>query len=393
MIGFSFVFPFIPLYVRELGATETAAAARWAGAISAASAVTMALAQPFWGSLADRHGRRVMVLRSLAAAGVTLALMGFARQPWQLLVLRLLQGALTGTVAASNALVATSVPRERLGASLGLMQVALYGGTSVGPLMGGVIADRFGYRAPCFAAGGLLLLSVLFVVGFVHESFTPPPADARRPGVLAETRELMAVPGLAFLMAVTFLIQYGNSAVSPILALFVHELSSGTNAASMSGAILAGTGVASAVAAVVIGRLADRLGHRRILLVCLFGAALACVPQAWVRSVGELFAWRLVLGLFLGGLMPSAHALFASLVPAARRGSAFGLGGTAASLANAAGPLSGAFLAGAVGLNAVFIATAVLYSLGLGFLIARFRGLPAHVRELRPSLAPPEALA
>ena len=390
MIAFSFVFPFIPLYVRDLGVTDTAAAARWAGAIGAASAVTMAIAQPFWGSLADRHGRRIMVLRSLAAASITLVLMGLARHPWQLLVLRLLQGAFTGTLAASNALVATSVPRERLGSSLGLMQVALFGGTSVGPLVGGVIADRLGYRASCFAAGGLVLVSLLLVVTLVRESFTPLPAAARRPGVLADSRRLLAVPGLVLVMGVTFLIQYGNSVVAPILALFVYELANGTKAASTAGAIMAGTGVASALAAVLVGRLGDRLGHRRLLPVCLLGAALVCLPQALVRSPGELFAWRLALGVFLGGLMPSTNALLAGLVPAERRGSAFGLGATAISLANAIGPLSGAFLGGALGMRSVFWATAVLYIVGLVFVLSRFRQLPRRVDGVPQSLVPAE---
>ena len=373
MIAFSFVFPFIPLYVRDLGVADNAAAARWAGAIGAASAVTMAIAQPFWGSLADRHGRRVMVLRSIAAAGVTLGLMGLARHPWHL------QGALTGTVAASNALVATSVPRERLGSSLGLMQVALFGGMSVGPLIGGLIADRLGYRASCFAASGLMLVSLLLVVVLVRESFTPLPAAISRPGVLAESRRLLALPGLMLVMGVTFLIQYGNSVVTPILSLFIHELANGTRAAS-------------AVAAVLVGRLGDRVGHRRLLPVCLLGAALVCLPQAWVHSPGELFAWRLGLGLFLGGLLPSTNALLAGLVPAERRGSAFGLGATALSLANAVGPLSGAFLAGALGMRSVFSATAALYMVGLVFVISRFRELPSRVGEVPPSFVPADSV-
>jgi DHA1 family multidrug resistance protein-like MFS transporter len=318
--------------------------------------------------------------------------MGLARHPWQLLVLRLLQGALTGTVAASNALVATSVPRERLGSSLGLMQVALFGGMSVGPLIGGLIADRLGYRASCFAASGLMLVSLLLVVVLVRESFTPLPAAISRPGVLAESRRLLALPGLMLVMGVTFLIQYGNSVVTPILSLFIHELANGTRAASMAGAIMAGTGVASAVAAVLVGRLGDRVGHRRLLPVCLLGAALVCLPQAWVHSPGELFAWRLGLGLFLGGLLPSTNALLAGLVPAERRGSAFGLGATALSLANAVGPLSGAFLAGALGMRSVFSATAALYMVGLVFVISRFRELPSRVGEVPPSFVPADSV-
>jgi MFS transporter, DHA1 family, multidrug resistance protein len=390
MIAFSFVFPFIPLYVRDLGVSNTAEAARWAGAIGAAAALTMAIAQPIWGNLADRYGRRVMVLRSLAAATVTLVLMGLVRHSWQLLVLRFIQGAFTGTIAASNALVATSVPRERIGSSLGLMQVSLFAGTSVGPLIGGVIADRLGYRTSCFAAGGLLLVSVLSVVVFVRESFTPPPATAPRQSVLANSRRLLAVPGLTLILGIGFLIQYGNTVVAPILALFIHELANGINAASTAGAIMAGTGVAGAISAVLIGRLGDRLGHRRVLIACLFGAAVICVPQALVRSPGELFAMRLALGLFLGGLMPSANALLVGLVPTESRGSAFGLVAAAVAMSNMIGPLSGAFLGAALGMRSVFVATAVLYGVALVFVLSRFRQLPSSVGGARPSLVPPD---
>jgi DHA1 family multidrug resistance protein-like MFS transporter len=195
-----------------------------------------------------------------------------------------------------------------------------------------------------------------------------------------------------FSLVVTFLIQYGNSVVTPILSLFIHELANGTRAASMAGAIMAGTGVASAVAAVLVGRLGDRVGHRRLLPVCLLGAALVCLPQAWVQSPGELFAWRLALGLFLGGLLPSTNALLAGLVPAERRGSVFGLGATALSLANAIGPLSGAFLGGALGMRSVFLVTAALYLVGLVFVISRFRELPSRVGELPPSFVPPDSV-
>jgi DHA1 family multidrug resistance protein-like MFS transporter len=350
----------------------------------------MAIAQPIWGNLADRYGRRVMVLRSIAAASITLALMGLARHPWHLLVLRLLQGGFTGTIAASNALVATSVPRARLGRSLGLMQVALYVGASVGPFVGGVVADRLGYRIACFAAGGLILLSLLVVVGCVRESFTPPPEGTPRQSALANSRQLLAVPGLPLVMGIAFLIQYGTSVVSPILALFIRELANGVNAASTAGAIMAGTGVASAFAAIVVGRLGDRFGHRWILPLCMLGASLCCLPQSFVHSPTELFALRLVLGLFLGGLMPSTNALLVGLVPSHRRGSAFGLAGTAVSLANAVGPISGAFLGGALGMRSVFVATALLYVLGLSLILRGYRRLPRRADNAPQSITPPE---
>jgi len=152
-------------------------------------------------------------------------------------------------------------------------------------------------------------------------------------------------------MGIAFLIQYGNTVIAPILALFIHELANGINAASTAGGIMAGTGVAGALSAVLIGRLGDRLGHRRVLPVCLLGAALVCLPQALVRSPGELFAMRLALGLFLGGL-------------------------------------SGALLGGALGMRSVFVATSALYGVGLVFVLLRFRKLPSRADTVRPSLVP-----
>lgn len=206
--------------------------------------------------------------------------------------------------------------------------------------------------------------------------------------MLANSRRLLAVPGLALLMGIAFLIQYGNTVIAPILALFIHELANGINAASTAGGIMAGTGVAGALSAVLIGRLGDRLGHRRVLPVCLLGAALVCLPQALVRSPGELFAMRLALGLFLGGLMPSTNALLAGLVPAEQRGSAFGLAATAVAMANMIGPLSGALLGGALGMRSVFVATSALYGVGLVFVLLRFRKLPSRADTVRPSLVP-----
>ncbi|MBN2361528.1 MAG: MFS transporter, partial [Deltaproteobacteria bacterium] len=195
MIAFSFVFPFIPLYVQALGVPDPTKAAQWSGWIAASTALTMAVAQPIWGNLADRFGRKPMVIRSMIAGSITLGLMGLATHPWHILVLRLLQGMLTGTVTASTALVATVVPKQRLGFALGLLQVAMFGGSSLGPLVGGIVADSFGFRASFGAACLLALAGGLTVITLVREDFTPPPATAARRGVIAGSRVLLALAG------------------------------------------------------------------------------------------------------------------------------------------------------------------------------------------------------
>lgn len=384
MVAFSFVFPFLPLYIQSLGITDTTEAAQWAGVAIAATALSMSVAQPIWGNLADRHGRRPMVLRSMIGSSVTIFLMGMVTSVPQLVALRFVQGMVSGTLAAANALAAGSVPKHRLGFILGLMQVAVFIGTSVGPLIGGVLADNWGYRVPFFAAAALMLSGTAVVVTFVHEDFVPPSASAPKSGPLAEARSLLGLSSLPMLVTVVFLIQLGAQVISPVLTLFIAELNGEENAATVAGIVIAGTGVMSAVAALALGRLGDRIGHTVILTACLAGAAVAYFPQALVREVWQLLLLRMVLGVFLGGLMPSANTLLANLVPRERRGAAFGLTATAASLSNGVGPLSGAAIATGLGIRAIFVCTGFLYVMAFAWALLGLqrRPLPAMARRV-----------
>ncbi len=384
MVAFSFVFPFFPLYIQTLGIPDPNAAAEWAGVITAATAVSMTIAQPIWGSMADRLGRKPMVIRSMVGGTLTLTAMGLVSSPEQLLVLRFVQGAVTGTVAAANALAASSVPKARLGFALGVMQVALFVGTSLGPLIGGVIADNWGFHVPFFAAGVLMMLGVVVVVPFVHEQFTPPPANVRRPSAFSEMRSLLGLPSLPVLATVVFLIQLGGVIITPILSLFVADLNGGQDPGTAAGVVLAGTGAASAVSALMLGRLGDRVGHSKVLVVCLAGAAVTYFPQALVSQVWQLLVLRMLLGVALGGLMPSANALLAGLVPRERRGSIFGLTASSTAMANAVGPISGALIATQLGMRTIFTVTGALYVLGCGWVLTGLRRqtLPSQPRRV-----------
>ncbi|MCL5025255.1 MAG: MFS transporter, partial [Chloroflexi bacterium] len=368
-VAYSFIFPFIPLYVQVLGVSGTVEAAQWAGVIAAAAAFAMATFQPMWGNLADRWGRKPMVVRAMAAGGITTILMGLVTSPEQLLVLRVIQGIFMGTVAASTALVAASTPRDRLGFALGLIQVAMFLGSSVGPLVGGLIADTLGYRTAFYSSGGLMLVGVVLVIGVVNERFVRPAAGAVQEGVWASSRAILALAFFPILVGIIFLIQLGGVIVSPVLSLFIAELSGGENAATASGIVLGTTGAASAISAVIIGRMGDRISRTVILPVCLAGAAIMYFPQGLVQQVWQLLVLRTLLGVFLGGLMPTANALVAGLVPEPRRGAAYGLTSTASALANGVGPLAAAAIVTHLGMRAVFVTTAGLFALVWGWTI------------------------
>lgn len=375
-----------------MGVESPVAAAQWAGAIGTAAAISMAIAQPIWGSLSDKWGRKPMVVRSMVAASVTLLLMGLATSPEQLLLLRLIQGGVTGTVTASNALVATSTPSRRLGFALGLVQVAVFSGMSIGPLIGGAVADAFDYRMPFYLASVLTLAGGIVVAVMVHERFTRPVSSASSKSIWSETQSLLSISIFPVLISVIFLIQLGGTVVMPVLPLFIADLSSSQNAATASGIVLGATGAVSALSALAIGRMSDRIGPTRILPICMLGAAVSFFPQAFVQQVWQLLLLRMILGIFLGGLMPTANALVASTVPAERRGAAFGLTATSTAMANAVGPMAGAGVTTYWGMRSVFLVTGALFGFGYGWVLLGFRrGLAPLSRPQRNPEARVEA--
>jgi DHA1 family multidrug resistance protein-like MFS transporter len=171
--GFTVVMPILPLYIRELGVQVEQEVRIWSGLVISAHAVTMTIFGPIWGALSDRYGRKVMIERAMFGGAVLIALMGLVQNVQQLVLLRFVQGAVTGVISAANALVASVAPRERAGYALGMVQMALYVGASAGPLLGGVISDTFGYRTAFLVTGALLFLSGLGVLFFVKEVFHP----------------------------------------------------------------------------------------------------------------------------------------------------------------------------------------------------------------------------
>ncbi|MBP1775961.1 MAG: major facilitator superfamily 1, partial [candidate division NC10 bacterium] len=167
-MGFSVIFPFLPLYVKHLGSTTGLSIEVVSGLVFSVQAFTMAIASPFWGVVADRFGRKLMVMRASLGGSVVILLMGFVANAEQLVALRAVQGLLTGVIAAANALIASVVPRERTGYAMGLLQVGLWSGVSFGPLVGGILSDVFGFRVTFAITSVILLLSGLAVWIWVH---------------------------------------------------------------------------------------------------------------------------------------------------------------------------------------------------------------------------------
>jgi DHA1 family multidrug resistance protein-like MFS transporter len=363
--GFSTSMPVIPLYFQELGVKGAAAVNFWNGITQAGSAIALALFAPIWGALADHYGRRTMLLRAMFGGAVLVGLMSFVTAPWQLFALRLIQGAVTGTVAAATVLTSSIVPESKTGFCLGLLQSAVFVGASTGPLLGGIVSDVAGHRET-FLVTSLLLLTAGFLVTFlVHEDFTPSKEKSVKLGNLKpDFGAVVSDKGLISLFIMIFSIQLAGSVITPILPLFLQSITPDVKIlGTATGLVLSSAAMTGAAAAAIIGRLSDRVGYWKVLAVCMFGAVILYIPQGFVRSWHELLVLRALDGFFMGGTMPAVNALISKRTPREKRGSVFGLCTSVSSMGMALGPALGAASASFFGYPSVFFITSGIISL------------------------------
>jgi MFS family permease len=265
-----------------------------------------------------------------------------------------------------------------MGFSLGVMQTALFLGNSLGPLLGGVVADAVGFRHSFLVAGTILLISGFIVAAFVQEEIKPVAGASNGKPFWRDLGSALTIPALPAMIGAYFAVQFGTSIVFPILPQFVQMLQGPAgHAASVTGLILAGAGVAGAISSVTAGFFSDRVGFKSVLIVSSLAAALLSVPQYFVSTTWQLFALRVLTGLAIGAMLPAASALTANLVPANRRGTAYGLTGSASSLGFAAGPLTAAAVVGLGGIRPVFLTAGVLL-LGIAVWVAAMVHVPTE---------------
>jgi MFS transporter, DHA1 family, multidrug resistance protein len=360
--AFSVLSPIMPLLLPELGVETASAINLWAGILNGVTPFVAAFASPVWGRLADQRGRKLMLLRSSLAVGVFTALMGIAANVWQFFAFRALMGVFAGFSSAAIALVASQVPAGRLGYALGWLSTGQLVGSLVGPLMGGVLADLTGsYRIPFYCTSATILSSVALVWFAVDERFVAPPKTRVRRSILSSLIALPRTPALLALFFVLLMAQFGVRTVQPIITLYVQELvGPRPDLATLSGIAFSVTGLANVIAAPFLGNRSDRIGYRRVLLICLLGATVTTLPQAFTENYWLFAAQRFGVGLFIGGLLPTANALVGRLVPRAERGTIYGITASATFLGNSLGPLTGGAVAAAFGLRWVFLVTAVV---------------------------------
>jgi DHA1 family multidrug resistance protein-like MFS transporter len=378
-MAFSISIPFLPLFIQQLGVQPLSTVEVWSGVVGSINFIFAAMFAPVWGALADRYGRKAMVVRSSIFGAITSAMMGASQNIWQLTGSRALMGMFGGFSSSANALVAAAVPETSLGFALGWMATAQMVGTLIGPIIGGGIADiAHDYRAVYYWSAVGVGLAALVGALFVRENFTRKPKLAEAPSGLSQLRELLRHPELAPLLIVLMLANLTMLAVQPVIPLLVKDMVGVSPLlATFAGAAFAIVGVGDLVASPWLGKRSDKLGYRRVVLISLLGAGLFTIPQAFVHNIWVFMLLRFGVGLFLGGIIPTANAWIGRLFPAERRGMVYGLSSSASFFGLFLGPLFGGLVAAHMGFDAVFLITG-------GVLIACVGWVMVGVRSADP---------
>jgi DHA1 family multidrug resistance protein-like MFS transporter len=370
-MGFGFSNPFAPFYLQELGVTDPEALRIWTGLFLSASALSMIIVTPIWGYLADRVGRKPMSMR--AALGGSLAFIGMAlaQTPHTLIIVRIIQGIFTGTTTANLTLVITKTPANRKGLAIGAMNAAIFVGSTVGPLIGGTLADLIGYRGSLYVASVLLLVSFFIVSLFVKENFKPGPKIPF--SFFKDTKQILSGTGLLSIVGLIALFGFSRTMQRPVIPLLVQEMSTGDfGLATQAGLVSSISGVAAVIAGIIAGNLADRGPLLKIGYICSALGAVTLIPMLFVDRVWQLALLYFAPHFFLGAIDPVLKVMVTRYVSEAKQGASFGIVGSAQSLGWGSGALMGGIFAAFLGLRSVFmigcglsiVISVILYFLG-----------------------------
>lgn len=369
-MAFSEIMPFLSLFVSQLGDFTKAQITFYSGLAFAADYAISAISAPLWGIIADKKGRKIMLLRASLGMAVAMGLMGFVTNVWQLVALRALQGVFAGFISNAQALVASQTPRKYSGRALSTLITGAVSGQLFGPVIGGLLAQLFSIRNTFFITAGLLMVAFLLSLFFVQEHFKPvahhrEPGDSRNPLAAFQNPRLIIV-----MLCSTAIVQFGNASIAPIISLYVRELMHYRGPITVvAGIIAALPGISNVFSAPRLGRYGDQHGSGKVLLFGYIFAVIMYFPQGIVTSVVALGILRFAIGISDGALYPEIQTVLTKNTPVHLTSTIFSYNQSFQAIGNMFGALLGGLVAGWFNYNAVFIMTALLLLINLGLIL------------------------
>ncbi|GAW98083.1 MFS transporter [Secundilactobacillus mixtipabuli] len=370
--GSSMSLPFLPLFISEMGNFPKWELTLYAGLAFSGTFLSQAIVSPFWGKLADKTGRKPMLMRAAIGMTITATLTGFSPNVWILIMLRVIQGGFSGYINNAYALMASEVPADKSGQTMGTLTTGSVGGMLVGPVIGGYIAGMLGYRIPFYLFGGMMLIASIITLVYVKEDFHPlaDPKYAQR-SAFAGIKHVRVV--WAMILS-SMLIQAATTSINPIISLFVKELMHNQgNIAMASGIIAALPGIATLLAAPRLGALGDHIGPRKVLIAGLIFCAVMFLPMFFVQSVTSLGVFRFLVGISDAALLPITQTVMTLATPKESISRIFSYNQSAQAIGSVIGPMLAAGVAGILDYRYVFLMTTGLVLINLGIVIWAYR--------------------
>jgi MFS family permease len=374
LVSLSMLLPFLPLYVEQLGVSSQSAIVQWSGVAFGATFLGTAVTAPVWGRLADRYGRKPMLVRAAIGMAIVMSLIGLSHSVVELVVLRLMAGLIGGFASASIVMIGTQAPRERAGWALGILSTGALAGNLVGPLVGGFLPTWVGIRGTFFVGGAMIAVTAILTILLVREDFHAA-SDARNRAAAKAALPRTGHRLVTFALLLTaMMVLLANMSIEPVITVYIAHLGvPKTTLSRVAGIVMASSALGSVLTAARLGALADRIGSWNVIIGCLLATGLVMVPQAFVTHWWQLAILRGLMGMTIAGLLPAIAKLVRHSVDERESGKMLGYLQSAQFTGQVAGPLLGGLIGAHIGLSSVFFVT--------GALLASCAGLDQWVRS------------
>jgi MFS family permease len=361
LVSLSMLLPFLPLYVQQLGVKSQAAVVQWSGVAFGVTFLGTALTSPIWGQLADRYGRKPMLIRAAVGMAVVMSTIGLAHNVYELVALRFAAGLVGGYASASIVMIGTQVPPERSGWALGVLSTGVLAGNLIGPLVGGILPNLVGIRGTFFAGGAMIAIAAVLTITLVREDFYRPTEHKTTRASTADIRGKSNYVALVPLFVTAMMVLLSNMSIEPIITVYIGQLGVDYHRlATVAGIVMACSAFGSMLMAARLGALADRIGGWNVIVGCLIATAIVLTPQAFVTQWWQLAVLRALMGMTLAGLLPSITKLVRHTVDERASGKMLGYLQSAQYAGQVTGPLIGGAIGVHLGMRWVFFVTAVL---------------------------------
>ena len=369
--GVSQLAPILPLYFHDLGVQTPEAMSLWSGLATGATYIIVCLAAPFWGRVADKKGRKITLIRSSFGMALCNVLIAFQTTPEGVVLIRLVQGLVSGFYSASITLIASESPIERTGWALGLLASANLAGSLIGPLLGGYIADTVGIRNDFIIVGALMGLAGVLATIFIHENYVPQP-NPEKLSIRKLKEQIPEFNSIVTLCVASFIYAICIMSLQPVISVYIKGIvpSDTENLAFIAGAVFSAMGIAQLMSSSPLGKLVDKIGPRKVLVVSLIYVGILNIPQAYVSDVYQLAIIRFLQGFGLGGMLPALNTYLSSKTPREFTGQVFSYNQSCLFFGYFLGSVGGASLMAWLGFTTLFWVSGGLFiisALWIGF--------------------------